>query len=295
MVVRHCRSCVAADADTLVILGGVRAPLKLHALKPVLVRRAHVADELSLGRQDAARGDRLLDVEIPVEDGRVIRAFHSRLPAERLVGDGIHDPLVVDAVLLADQVGIVLRLQRGVDEQGVRRLESELRHLVSWADVESWVPPSIDCAHPALHRITLPIEDLIVEARARFEEVCVLLSEALVDDEVQRVLRAAMHRDGHRGHLELPRFDGKEKPGTVLAVLDPVVVAARIFRCHQHDRVRVILVLLCWRVLKVESVRRELECEPFPKQLRGTTPSEATILARSSARGYFRLSLRFRT
>ena len=55
--------------------------------------------------------DGLLNVQVPVKHAVV--SLDCGLLAERLMRDRIHDPLVVHAVLLSDEICVVLSLQHG--------------------------------------------------------------------------------------------------------------------------------------------------------------------------------------
>ena len=67
-------------------------------------------------------------VEVPVEDA--IRVLDRRLPANRLMCDCVHDPLVHRAISHFNQLMVLLHLQGRVDEESVRRLEGKLRRLI---------------------------------------------------------------------------------------------------------------------------------------------------------------------
>ena len=231
-----------------------REPLIHHALVPLIIALPHVTHVLCLRRQHATRRDRLLHVQIPIKHTVVILDGH--LLAQGLMRDGVHDPLVVDAVHLTNKLGVVLSLERRVDEQRVRWLEGELRHLVVRAHKERGVAPRVDRCHPALDRVALPIKVIIVETRTRLEKIFSLLAQALVLNEVHRMLRTAVYGERHGRYLQLPHLDCIEHPQAVLSLGIRFMIRVRLW--HPIHWVRHVLDGLCWRILVIEGIRTEL-------------------------------------
>ena len=113
----------------------------------------------------------------------------------------VDDVLIVGPVASLDKIRVILRLQRSVDEEGVRRLEREVRKRRRGSSVKGGVAPGVPCRHPAFGWVALAIKVTLVESRARFEELSTLIVIASVLHELERVGIASVHdQDPEHAH-----------------------------------------------------------------------------------------------
>ena len=176
--------------------------------------------------------------------------------------DRVHDPLVVHSVLPADEIGVVLCLQRRVDEKSVRWFEGEFRHLVVGAHVKGRQSPRLDCGHPPLDRVAVAIKIRVVDAWTRLEEVRALFSQPRLLDEHHRVVLSTVDDDTHRWQLQLPLLDLVQHPDAVLALDILLVGTRRVVLRHPAKWMGLLFCNVGRRVLKVERVGAQLGEQP---------------------------------